>query len=156
MSWLISATMFLDANQPMIRRAVREQWRQINSMLKQEDKRGSGIISEEQVSLHYQSTAACCRESDAACLANSSTTCCSAAISSLRTDTWNSSYIELIQTVMDRSRTKSSSNTSAREVPKTRMYCPRWVALPIADLAPSRIHSDSSHAAVPVAHRFAT
>ena len=46
--------MVVDANQPMIRRAVREQWRQINSMLKQEDKRGSGIISEEQVSLHDQ------------------------------------------------------------------------------------------------------
>ena len=36
--------------QPMIRRAVREQWRQINIALKLEDKGGSGIITEEQVS----------------------------------------------------------------------------------------------------------
>ena len=33
----------------MIRRAVREQWRQINVALNQEDKRGAGIITEEQV-----------------------------------------------------------------------------------------------------------
>ena len=33
----------------MIRRAVREQWRQINVAMKQEDRRGNGIISEEQV-----------------------------------------------------------------------------------------------------------
>lgn len=35
----------------MIRRAVREQWRQIVTALKQKDKRGSGIISEEEVSI---------------------------------------------------------------------------------------------------------
>ena len=39
-----------DKAEPMIRRAVREQWRQIITMLKQKDERGSGIISEEQVS----------------------------------------------------------------------------------------------------------
>ena len=48
----ISKTMSkrFDKAEPMIRRAVREQWRQIITMLKQKDKRGSGIISEEQVS----------------------------------------------------------------------------------------------------------
>ena len=52
----ISKTMSkrFDKAEPMIRRAVREQWRQIITMLKQKDKRDSGIISEEQVSRCHQ------------------------------------------------------------------------------------------------------